>query len=117
MTTFRNTAGTAESFRPQVENLEVRQCLSTTVTTIDSGHTLKITGDSAADRVEIRVVETASNGIQVRYNYQANGTYSVRRYDPAQISKIDIDLKGGSDTFRYYQNSDLTNQKEIDLKL
>jgi hypothetical protein len=103
-------------WRPQLEALEDRQLLSVSVLLQDSGHTLKITGDDAANRVEFIQDDTLNrltlkiNGLE--HNFGAPLSSS-------QITKMIVDLKGGNDRYNHYleRNSNFTNRKEVTLKL
>lgn len=82
------------AFRPSLEQLDERLCLSVTVGTIDGGHTLVITGDNAANAVTI-IQNDNDNDLIV----QAPGVNQT--FDSNQITKVVINLLGGADTLTY----------------
>ena len=89
--------------KPQVEVLESRWCLSTTV--VQSGSLLTITGDNQADQVKIND-NPAANITGVRANGQERLFSGVDR--------IVVDLKGGKDTGRHTANVSATRiEKDI----
>jgi len=98
-------------FRPRLEELEGRMCLSVTVATVVvNGHNeLQITGDSAADTVNIAD--------------QGNGDFTVTDGGGATlgtgtaISAVKFDGKDGTDTLTYTLVNPLTNSESIYVKL
>lgn len=90
-------------FRPQVEGLETRECLSTSVGLV--GNTLNIVGDNAADTVKVFLRDSV-NDIEVMSNPRTislpipNGTrtiWQVNHFSSMQVQNINIDLQGGDD--------------------
>src|SRR5947208_71329 len=75
-----------------LEALEDRTCMSCVVSTTNGGHTLNITGDGAVNDVAIEVNDVA-NTLSVTCDGQ------VSSYTSSAITKINVDLKGGNDTF------------------
>ncbi|MFO0925440.1 MAG: hypothetical protein U0736_00145 [Gemmataceae bacterium] len=81
-------------FRPGLEQLDERLCLSVTVGTIDAGHTLVINGDNAANAVTI-IQDDDANHLTV----QAAGINQT--FDSNKITNVVINLKGGADSLTW----------------
>jgi hypothetical protein len=90
----------------QVEALESRWCLSTTV--VQSGGLLTITGDNQGDQVKIND-NPAANILGVR----ANGQERIF----TGVDRIVADLKGGKDAFQYFQESPRTRSMNLAVNL
>lgn len=75
-----------------IEALEDRSCMSCIVSTTDGGHTLNITGDGAANDVQIAIDDVANTLTVICDGQMSNYTSSA-------ITKIKVDLKGGDDIF------------------
>lgn len=99
------------TFRPRIESLHERLCLSVSVSTIDSGHTLVITGDNLANNIQI-IQNDDSNVLTVT----APGVNKT--FDSDDITKVVINLQGGADTLTYTMGngSDFENAKNIILQ-
>ncbi len=100
------TRRTPKKTVPQVEALESRWCLSTTV--VQSGSLLTITGDNQADQVKIND-NPAANITGVRANGQERLFSGVDR--------IVVDLKGGKDALQYFQESNRTRSMSFTADL
>src|SRR5262245_12927508 len=82
------------SFAPRLEALEDRQLLACTLS-VGSDGTLSITGDDAANDIEVR--DTGSTG-PGNITVVCDGTATTR---PEAISSVRITTLGGNDTVRY----------------
>jgi hypothetical protein len=113
------TPGSKISRAPEV--LENRDVPAVIVGLADGGATLVIRGDAtgaAHDKVEVLENHDLSrNGIEVRYNYRADGSYTSRRFDSDEVQKIFADLGAGADEFNYRLLSDYDNPKRFEVKL
>lgn len=78
-----------------LESLETRYCPSVTIATADSGHTLVITGDNAANTVTI-TQDDDDNEIKVQV---AGG--QTKFFNSNEITAVTVNLKGGDDKFTY----------------
>jgi hypothetical protein len=99
------------SFRPQLEQLEERWCPSVTVSTVPifNGNLLKITGDSAADTVN---VSDLGNGHMDVTDGDGNALGSADG-----VTRVKIDTKGGADVVHYTLVNQLTNSQAILVNL
>ncbi|MBI2826142.1 MAG: hypothetical protein HYX69_15795 [Planctomycetia bacterium] len=98
-------------FQPQLEALEDRLCLSVTVTSVAvaNGNELRITGDSAADTVNIA---DAGNGhIEVT---DASGTLLG---SADNVTRVKVNTKGGEDVVNYALTGPLTNSESVTIYL
>src|SRR5687768_444394 len=68
-------------FRPMVESLEERWCPAISVTTADAGHTLLITGDNAANMIQIRQDDSADRLSVSTLNQIGNTWYAAQSYE------------------------------------
>src|SRR5262245_11108620 len=105
------TPGRVGAFRPRLEVLGDRLCPSCTVTA--SGGTLTIIGDSGPNMVTVR-----DNNEADTLEVVCDGT--TKPFGPAdQIQKIEVDLKGGTDTFRYQLagGSDFIRARDVTVLL
>lgn len=95
-------------FRPRVETLEQRLCLSVTITTvaINGGNELKIVGDAAADTINI----TDQGNGQVDVSGAAVGSAD-------NVKLIKVDMGDGQDVVNYTLAAALTNSETINIKL
>jgi hypothetical protein len=99
------------SFRAGLEDLESRQCLSVTVTSIaaEDGTRLKIEGDAGANT--INVVDRGDGHVSV-----TNGNGKLLA-SADNVSVIRADLKGGADVFNYVLENPLAHQQKVFLDL
>jgi hypothetical protein len=98
------TSGTRRraSYRPTIEGLEARECMSTAVSLV--GHTLNIIGDNSADKVTVTLRDSV-NDIQVNCNERVilspvgypRVYQEIDHFSSSQVQKINVDLKGGDD--------------------
>ena len=105
------TGRNSNIFRPRLESLEGRLCLSVTVSTIalDSGNELRIVGDSGADTVNIS--DQGNGHIDV-----TNGKGKVLG-SADDVSVIRFNGKDGKDTVSYTLANPLTNTEKLILNL
>jgi hypothetical protein len=103
-TTTRRTSSKKTAL--QVETLESRWCLSTTV--LQSGGLLTITGDNQGDQVKIND-NPGANITGVRANGQERLFSGVDR--------IVVNLKGGKDALEYFQESNRTRSLSLTANL
>jgi hypothetical protein len=98
-------------FRPRVESLENRLCLSVTVTTValHHGNELKIVGDSAADTVNI---SDQGNG---HVDVTDGGGNALGSADDVHLIKFEG--ADGTDTVNYTLVNTLTHSEAIELEL
>ena len=100
---------TKNRFRPTLDALEARECLSASA--FLDGHTLHVVGTEGNDFVRILQYE--------RTNQITIDGSSVRAFDASRVSRFHIDLKGGDDTL-FYQVMDgpaVTRDRGIDVNL
>src|SRR5262245_25008345 len=108
----RKAKATRRTIRPQIEALEDRWCPAVTVTTINNGATLVITGDGANNAVTIRdnaeddLLQVVTGGV-------------TRNFDTSDINRIVVNVQGGNDSFSYLLTggSDFEFEKIINLDL
>jgi hypothetical protein len=89
-------------FRPAIEELETRQCLSTTVGVV--GNTLNIIGDNSADTVKVFFRDNV-NDIEVMSNPatislptgQIRTVWQINHFSSTQVQNINVNLNGGDD--------------------
>jgi len=107
----RHITRSPKTFRPQLEALEERWCPSVTVSTVPvfDGNLLKITGDSAADMVNI--TDQGNGHIEVT---DGDGNVLGSADD---VTRVKIDTKGGSDVVHYSLVNQLTNSQAILVNL
>ncbi len=105
------TGRNSNIFRPRLESLEGRLCLSVTVTTIavDSGNELKIVGDSGADVVNI--TDQGDGHVDV-----TNGKGKILG-SADNVSVIRFNGKDGKDTVSYALANPLTTTEQVILNL
>src|SRR5262245_5322221 len=96
-------------FRPGVENLETRWCPSTTVG-ISNGNTLVVRGDDAANELGILQNDEANT-----LTVSADG--QTRVFDSQQVTRIDVELRGGDDVFGWVLQGDYFHAKEASVVL
>ncbi|MBI2826143.1 MAG: hypothetical protein HYX69_15800 [Planctomycetia bacterium] len=103
--------GLLRGYRPRVEALEPRLCLSVTVTTvaINGGNELKIVGDAAADTVNI----TDQGNGQVAVTDSGGGALG----SADNVKLIKVDMGDGQDVVNYTLAAPLTNSEAINIKL
>ncbi len=107
----RHEAPFGSRFRPQLESLEDRTCLSVSVSTVMVGgvNELKITGDAGTDTVNIAD--------------QGNGSITVTDATGATLGTgtgikiVAFDGMAGTDVVNYSLTGQLTNSEAINLKL
>jgi len=83
------------SFRPNIELLEERLCMSS-VKLVDRGSTLVITGDNRANTVIM--ADNTFHGVSAVVI--DNKFYGL--FDATKIAKVNVNLKGGDDNFRFH---------------
>lgn len=97
--------------RLRLTPLESRECPSVAVATYDSGSTVRISGDAAADHVTVSQND-ATDTLTVSWG---SGSQTFRS---STVKMILIDLKGGDDTLQYVVQGDrFTNSKDIRVDL
>ncbi len=106
-----HTSRRPRTFHPQFEPLEERWCPSVTVSTVavHDGNLLKITGDSAADTVNIS--DLGNGHLDVT---DADGNVLGSADD---VTRVRIETKGGQDAVHYTLVNQLTNSQAIYVNL
>jgi hypothetical protein len=106
-----HTSRSPRTFQPRFEPLEERWCPSVTVSTValNDGNLLKITGDSAADTVNI---SDLGNGHLDVTDGDGNVLGSAD-----DVTRVRIETKGGNDAVHYTLANQLTNSQAIYVNL
>ena len=92
--------------RPALENLEARDVPSVTLQSLNNGHTLRITGTADWENVQI-VQDDQTNTLEVSYFLMPKPNQIMElmvyqaHYSSDAITKIQIDLGAGNDSFSY----------------
>ena len=117
---FGNSVGTKPArFRPVLESLEERACPAISVTTADAGHTLLITGDNAANFVQIRQDDSVDRLSIDTSNFNDPGIYQHYEFESSDITKITVQLGHGNDVLTYALGggSDFEHAKNIGVNV
>ena len=101
--------------RPVLEALESRWC-PTAVSFVNG--TLTLTGDDTANTVSLRP-DDANNTLRLDYDVTIGGTKFLLTTSFASdaVKEVQVDLKGGSDTFIYKLDSDATPARSLFVDL
>src|SRR4051812_26338469 len=100
-------------FRPSVESLEAREVMTVSVVANAADpHLLVITGDNAANNVQILQKDSAD-----KLTVIADG--QTFQFSSSQITKIQMSLLGGNDTVSYKLDggSDFKKDKTVSIDL
>ena len=100
---------TKNQFRPTLDVLEARECLSATA--FLDGHTLHVIGTDAAETVDVYQTESQDklsvfvDHVQLFFN-------------PGHLNRVHIDLKGGDDVLTYrFNDGPVSHDRTINIDL
>src|SRR5882724_3916947 len=107
-------------FRPLLETLEDRQCLSAMLNASVQGHALKITGNDEWNFVQV-IQDDTHDTLQVVYGQLPHTATSsalvvnTRTFKSSDINRITVDLGEGHNNFEYTlaQDTDLVFSKDV----